>query len=181
MLTKTRVIEFERLKNQLGRLLEEMRELSKKKADGVVNVFKVTLINEMLAVANDFLSPDLFPMKDFRSFDAAHVPSNSDVVIALTQYIGALEIFRSQNLVEMVETDYLDNETCWNVWDTAERDMRTGRPTISLLTLTREKVPKAPRPHYGDDEEADDEDDGEGTDEEDEDEEADDEDVAGEP
>jgi hypothetical protein len=79
---------------QLESLLQEIRELSKKKPDDAVNKFKLGFINEKLDEANEILGVDFKPLKTFERFDIDSLPSNSDVVLILSQYMGALERWR---------------------------------------------------------------------------------------
>lgn len=86
---------FTRVQPQLTDLLEEMRELSKKKPDDPINKFKLAFINDKLREANAILGDDGRPLKSFEEFDAALMPSNSDVVMIVSQYLGSLNRWRS--------------------------------------------------------------------------------------
>lgn len=80
---------------QIESLLEEIRELSKKKPDDAVNKFKLGFINEKLDEANEILGGDGRPLKTFERFEVDSLPSNSDVVLILSQYQGALKRWKS--------------------------------------------------------------------------------------
>src|SRR5205809_8078149 len=80
---------------QLRSLLTEIRELSKKHPDGTVNKFKLGFVNEKLAQANTLLGEHDRPLKSFDQFDIDSLPSNSDVVLILSQYVAALERWQS--------------------------------------------------------------------------------------
>lgn len=78
------------IKSQLVGLRNDMAELSKKKPDDAVNKFKLTLINEVILSANELLGKGNLPLKGFEQFDVESLPTNSDVMMVLTQYVRAL-------------------------------------------------------------------------------------------
>jgi hypothetical protein len=78
------------IKGQIYGLRNDMAELSKKKPDDAVNKFKLTLINELILEANQLLGEDNLPLKGFSQFDVETLPTNSDVMMVLTQYVRAL-------------------------------------------------------------------------------------------
>lgn len=77
--------------------MNELRELSKKQPDGKVNKFKLGFINEKLADANGILGSQWKPLRTFEQFDVDDLPSNSDVVLILSQYTGALTRWQHDN------------------------------------------------------------------------------------
>lgn len=92
---KTTDVDFyERVKSQLQQLHFEVGLLSKGKPDNPINKFKLTFINEKLAEANSFLLGQFKPFKEFSLFDSEGLPSNSDAVIVLSQYLDCLEAWR---------------------------------------------------------------------------------------
>lgn len=80
-----------KLRPELSKALKNFEELSKKKPNDPVNKFKLKFVNNLLLQANDLLSEERYPDKDFRLFDEDDLSSNSDVVIMLTQYSNALD------------------------------------------------------------------------------------------
>jgi len=88
-----------------------MSILSKSKPDNPINKFKLKLINERLKEANKILIGDFKPFNDFEVFDEDNLPSNSDVVFILSQYLDALEGWRSANVT------YNQQQFRW-VWKT---------------------------------------------------------------
>jgi hypothetical protein len=48
--------------------------------------------------SNDFLAKPRRPFKDFEQFDEAAMPSNSDVLLVMSQYLSALEKLRADNI-----------------------------------------------------------------------------------
>ncbi|HEX6804153.1 MAG TPA: hypothetical protein VF133_10785 [Terriglobales bacterium] len=96
MNTKEDVWEFEKLEQQLHSFLDEMSALSSKKPDGPVNKFKLNFINATLASINKLIA-DYRPFPDFDQFDVDTLPTNSDVVVILSQYAGAVLRFRTDH------------------------------------------------------------------------------------
>lgn len=109
--TSRQVAAFDRVKNQLRQLYEEVSTLSKKSPDGAVNKFKLGYVNEKLAEANKLLGDEAKPSPQFTVFDADTVPTNSDVVLMLSQYLDALESWRSARI------SFLDYHYYWNTSD----------------------------------------------------------------
>ena len=97
-MTANDVNSFEKARSQLDQLHNEISVLSKSKPDNPINKFKLSFINEVLVAANVILVGDFKPFKDFAVFDADELPTNSDVVMILSQYIDCLEAFRCGNI-----------------------------------------------------------------------------------
>ena len=89
---------FEKVKAQLDQLYNEVSVLSKSKPDNPLNKFKLIFINEKLGEANTILIGDFKPFKDFELLNVDELPSNSDVVMVLSQYLECLEAWRSANI-----------------------------------------------------------------------------------
>jgi hypothetical protein len=89
---------FESLNSQLKGLYDEMQTLAKKNPNDAVNKFKLGLINSLIKRTNAFLKEDQKPFGDFGEFDEAELPSNSDVLIILSQYLSCLEKIRADNI-----------------------------------------------------------------------------------
>jgi len=94
--TAEEVQDFERLEQQLHSMLTETSELSKKRPNDGLNKFKLKLVNALLYRVNNFLGTQK-PFKDFESFDENDLPTNSDVVVMLSQYTAAVYQFRMEN------------------------------------------------------------------------------------
>ena len=112
---------FEKVKAQLTQLENEVSVLSKTKPDNPMNKFKVAIINEMLVNANAILTGDFKPFKNFASFNVDELPTNSDVVVVLSQYLDCLEAFRSAHIKKK------DHAYFWNLED--RKDLETGYPS----------------------------------------------------
>lgn len=88
---------YEKLRIQLPSMYEEMQLLSKKTPNGPINKFKLNLINQILSQANEILDEANKPFDNFTIFDEDDLPSNSDVVMVLAQYIQCLNKYRIAN------------------------------------------------------------------------------------
>lgn len=97
-MTPDEVSEFEQLQAQLQSLCTEIGALSKKKPDDAVNKFKLSLANQVLERANSTLGESKRPFADFLRFDSDDVPTNSDVLLVLSQYLNCLEKSRADNV-----------------------------------------------------------------------------------
>ena len=100
---------FEQLQAQIQSLYTEIEALSRKKPDDAVNEFKLRLVNKVLEQANSVLGEFNRPFADFQHFDSDNVPTNSDVLLILSQYLSCLEKLRADNI-----TGY-GNEWYWMI------------------------------------------------------------------
>ena len=82
---------FRKIQGQLKALHEEVSTLSKKKPDDGVNLFKLKYINQVLTEANAILDDNYIPLAGFSTFDEESLPTNSDVVLILSQYIECFD------------------------------------------------------------------------------------------
>lgn len=98
MRSKAEIDIFEKLQMQVHNILNQFTDLSKKKPDGPVNKFKLMLVNELLTTANKIIPKDRRPFPDFETFNEDDLPSNSDVVVILSQYLSCIEKYRSENI-----------------------------------------------------------------------------------
>ncbi len=101
---------FEKLNGQLEGLYDEMRTLSKKSPTDAVNKFKLKFINQALFEINTFLSDEYKPFTEFTKFEEDDLPTNSDVVLMLSQYLNCMEKLRADNIVLSNDGDW-----CWIV------------------------------------------------------------------
>jgi hypothetical protein len=92
---------FERVQAQVQQLHGEISVLSKSKPDNPINKFKLKFINEKLGEANTILTGDFKPFKDFNQFEEENLPTNSDVVMILSQHLDCLEAWRSAHIHEL--------------------------------------------------------------------------------
>lgn len=93
---------FEKLVGQIQSIYEELSLLSKKSPNDALNKFKLGFVNKLLKSSNAFLKEVYKPFADFETFDEDQIPTNSDAVFILTQYLQCFEKFRADH----VEDDF---------------------------------------------------------------------------
>ena len=91
------VDQFEQIVTRLEGQYTEISILSKGKPNEAINKFKLKFINTVLSSANELLIKEYRPYPDFTVFNEDDMPSNSDVVFILSQYLSSLEKFREDN------------------------------------------------------------------------------------
>jgi len=90
-----KIKKFEILYPMINSDITEIRELSKKKQDEPLNKFKVKTINKKLEQVKSILIDE--PTFEFLELlDEETLPSNSDAVLMVSQYIQALKQFKSK-------------------------------------------------------------------------------------
>ena len=86
---------YEMLHPMLEKIAFEVRELSKKKQDGVLNELKVKMINRVLTQIKDLLKNE--PSVQFLDLlDTDILPTNSDSILIISQYGAALSAFHEK-------------------------------------------------------------------------------------
>lgn len=118
---------FERLMGQLRSLHDEIGLLARKSPNDGVNVFKLRLINKVVATANALLGPSHRPFDDFEQFDADDVPSTSDVTMVLAQYLEEAERLRANFVTEVFD----------DKWVYVVGGVRTAIPASAPKKVTR--------------------------------------------
>ncbi|SRR5579871_1487352 len=113
--------EFEKLEQQLHSFLTEISELSSKKPNDPLNKFKLKFINGMLEGLNKLLG-NARPFRDFKVFDVDDLPSNSDVILMLSQYTAAVFQFRKEN----TRRNDLDGKWHWKI--NGRKSVETDNP-----------------------------------------------------
>ena len=99
MKTRADVEMLEKTIGQLAATHREMSLLSKKSPSDGVNSFKLGLINGVIRAANKILGQAYKPIEGFELFDEDNVPSTSDVVFVVAQYLEEIERYRQDNVV----------------------------------------------------------------------------------
>jgi len=99
--------EFLKLLLQIDKLLNDFFDLSKKKPNDAVNKFKLKIVNNLLRIANKILTQKYIPFDDFELFDEDDLPTNSDVVVIIAQYVACLKKFGRDS------TEYEDYTYYW--------------------------------------------------------------------
>lgn len=114
---------FEKVNTQLEMVYEELTSLSKKSPNDAVNKFKLQFVNKILKDTNLLLDTKHRPFDDFSMFDEETLPTNSDVVFILAQYLSCMENLRAENVQQM------DFSTNWYwVIDGTLSSIRTAPP-----------------------------------------------------
>lgn len=94
--TRAQVSKYEMLSPMLDSALDEMREFSKKKQDGVINKTKIALLNRLMRDVKELLTDE--PSNEYLDLlDEDLVPQNSDAVLILGQYRAAMNRFKSRH------------------------------------------------------------------------------------
>jgi len=96
------ISQFELLQGKLKGLYDEILTLSKKNPTDPLNKFKLKLINNVIIEVTAFLKSMGLenPINEFEQLDDDSLPSNSDVVLVLSQYMQCMEKFRADNIKE---------------------------------------------------------------------------------
>ena len=79
----------------LQAMYSEFKEFSKKKPEDAVSKAKIKVVNRLLAKCREVLESEI-SIDYLDLFDEDDVPQNSDVVLMLSQYVAAMEQFRSK-------------------------------------------------------------------------------------
>lgn len=90
--------EFETLQGQLDSFYLELNTLTKKNPNDSLNRFKLGLINSVLKRCNSFLGPARLPFAGFEVFDEQALPSTSDALVIVSQYLNSFEVLRVENI-----------------------------------------------------------------------------------
>jgi len=98
--------------------LEEIRKLSGKKQDEPLNPFKIKIINKKLEKAKFILQNE--PTIEFLDLlDEVTLPTNSDAVLQITQFINAMNRFQNKYYVTIGGDDF-DFNIGYSVWKTKD-------------------------------------------------------------
>jgi hypothetical protein len=90
----------------------EVKEFSKKKQDEELNVKKVKMINRLLEKAKEILKDE--PTVDFLEIlDENELPTNSDAVLIMSQFISAMDKFHDDHYHYENNMLSWDNEGHW--------------------------------------------------------------------
>ena len=76
-------------------IYEEFQELSKKKSESVLNLYKVKIVNRVLEPIRELMrDEDILNFLDILEVD--DLPTNSDVILVLNHYKKAMLLFRNK-------------------------------------------------------------------------------------
>lgn len=124
-LTSEDVNNFEKVKHQIIQLQNDFATLAKKPNDAV-NKFKLRIVNEKLMEANSLLTVEFRPSENFEQFNEDDMPTTSDVLMMLSQYIDSLEAWRSANVHKVQDGTYGGN---WYWLTTDKSSIEAKSPT----------------------------------------------------
>jgi len=114
---------FDKIEDQIESMYSEIGLLSKKKPDGPTNKFKLKLINKLLKDANLLLGDEYIPFDDFQEFEEDNLPTASDVVMILSQYLKGMNKLRFDN------TKYYQGYYYWVLEGEKDLWLRTKKST----------------------------------------------------
>lgn len=110
MVTKNDIDKFEMFFPMLISIFNEVKEFSKKKPDECLNELKVKKINKILEQIKGILKDE--PTNEFLDLlDNETLPTNSDAVLILTQYIESMKQFKEKNTSDSSRISL----TKWNI------------------------------------------------------------------
>jgi len=93
--TDEKVKRYEMLSPILDGVYKEVKELSKKKQDDVLNKLKVTMVNRILGQIKELLEDE--PTIQFMDLlDDETLPTNSDAVLILAQFRAAMDQYKER-------------------------------------------------------------------------------------
>ncbi len=91
---------------------DEVKEFSKKKQDEELNIKKVKMINRLLEKAKELLKDE--PTVDYLELlDEDELPTNSDAVLTMSQFISAMNKFHEDHYHYENNMLSWDNEGHW--------------------------------------------------------------------
>jgi hypothetical protein len=94
--SKSTAEQFDMLFPILNSVFNEIKELSKKKQDGVLNEIKVKMTNRILSKVKLILKDD--PTLEFLDLlDEESLPTNSDAVLIISQFKAAMEQYKAKH------------------------------------------------------------------------------------
>lgn len=129
-MTEKEIDTFEKVQTQLEGMYEEISVLSKKSQNDGVSLFKLKFINKILENSNDVLGKKYKPFEDFEIFDEQKIPTNSDVVMILTQYLNCFEKLRADNIASdgYWNGNKLELSWYWKVVGKLSKNHKTKEP-----------------------------------------------------
>ncbi len=107
--TAEKVEFYEVTRPLLDAMYSEFKEFSKKKPDGAVSKAKMKVVNRLLTKRQEVLESEA-SIAYLDILDEDDVPQNSDVVLMLSQYVAAMQQFRST----YYRRDTLVGESHWH-------------------------------------------------------------------
>ena len=114
--TKKNINDYSLLKDMLDAQRQEFDLLSKKKSDGQLNKMKIKMVNRVLGPLNELLKSES-SHKFLDTLSEDDMPTDSDVVLIISQYEKALSNFRDKYFIIDInyKDKYGDARARWNV------------------------------------------------------------------
>ena len=114
--TEKNIEDYSLLKDMLYAQRQEFGLLSKKKSDGQLNKMKIKMVNRVLEPLNELLKNE--PSHKFLDvLNEDDIPTNSDVVLIISQYEKALLNFKNKYF--LIDKNYRDKygeaQARWNI------------------------------------------------------------------
>jgi len=121
-MTTEKIKQFEKVLGQMEAFHNEIGTLSKKSQNDALNKFKLNLVNQVLIEANKILGAAYKPFPNFESFDPDQLPSNSDVVLVIAQYLECMENLRMDNIHSKVEYTLAGKDITYWYWNDTKKE-----------------------------------------------------------
>jgi len=114
--TEKNIEDYSLLKDMLRAQRQEFALLSKKKSDGQLNKMKIKMVNRVIEPLNELLRNE--PSHKFLDvLNEDEMPTNSDVVLIISQYEEALLNFKNRYF--LIDENYTDEygtpKKRWNI------------------------------------------------------------------
>jgi len=114
--TEKNIEDYSLLKDMLHAQRQEFDLLSKKKSDGQLNKMKIKIVNRVIEPLNELLKNES-SHKFLDILNENDMPTNSDVVLIISQYERALLSFK--NKYYLIDKDYRNKygeaQARWNI------------------------------------------------------------------
>lgn len=112
--TKKIIEDYDLYREMLRSLAIEVRELSKKKQEGTLNLTKVRMINRILTPLKEEILMKEPSAKFLDLLDESILPSNSDAVLIISQYESAIDNFKETYYQkDEYQSNYSRNVSRW--------------------------------------------------------------------
>ena len=119
--TEKNIEDYKLLQEMLRSLAIELRELSKKKQEGALNLTKVKMANRILKPLKEEILKNE-PSQNFLDLlDEETIPNNSDVVLIISQYETALHEYEKKYHVKDPRNAY---DFIWNTQENPVDELR---------------------------------------------------------
>lgn len=97
MIRVSEIEALEKVSGQVEGMHTELSIVAKKSPNDAINKFKLKLLNQVLEAANEVLGEEYEPIEGFEKFEEDDIPTSSDAVFVLNQYIAEIERMRADN------------------------------------------------------------------------------------